>query len=119
MTPEIEREYKAALRSLLAKGVALRSHEERSMFTRTDYRASRHIHDGCEWVLPPGTVVREESHYEFAGTDASADLETTIVALDVSCRCGELRGYDVERSITFSEVLEQVLGHPGNKEEML
>jgi hypothetical protein len=126
VSPEVETEYKAALRALLVKALPLLPTEEQSIYMSVDYRKARHIHpwyrdegEECEWVIPEGLVVTEIERDEFAGTDVSSDLKTSLVAEGVNCKCGQLTNETIRVDATFSEVLEQVVGGPQAKTETL
>lgn len=85
------------------------------------YAAERHIYgqhyqneegEGCEWVVPEGVTLTEETYSMFAGTEASNDQEVGINVTGAHCKCGKFTDVTLRCSSPLSEILAFVLGVP-------
>src|SRR5688572_4395275 len=102
---EFDDQLKAGMRRLVAeKGKPVEFHENygyRSVSTYgwVDSNASEHVRPGswnkkekgCEWVIPEGIAVKEETYSMFDGTFTGNKDEVGINAEGVSCKCGKYK----------------------------
>jgi hypothetical protein len=113
MSPEIEKEYRAALaRVVAAKGFVVKEHP--SFYWWIDYEASEHLGlrdsgAGCMVIVPVTARGREDEWEEFEGTFYEGDTTHHGATVDgISCACGLLTNRSLRWEASVHEVAEAV-----------
>lgn len=118
MSPEIEKEYQAALaRAVVKNGSIVRQRD--SFYGWHDYEAASHISGGndyddnqggpCTLVLAADAKATEDEWGEFEGTFYEGDItHHGAIVKSVDCACGKLTGRSVRWEASIHEVAEAV-----------
>ena len=126
----VDDEIKAGIRRLITeKGRPVEFKEDWngkpkvSIYGWTDYNAMAHIHPytkgakGCEWVVPEGIVVQEETYTQFVGTFASPPNEDEIGlnAPGCRCKCGKYKDVTLRVTCSLGEAIQTLIGYDTTK----
>lgn len=109
-------EIKAGMRKFLAEQGRMVKFEERygfkhvSTYGWSDYENSDHMRR-CSWVIPEGTVVKEETYSQCLGTFTSNRDEVGLNAEGVSCACGKYKDVTIRVTSTLGEAIRSILGY--------
>lgn len=123
---QVDDQIKAAMRAWIAKsGTKVQfkdygGYKSVDTFGWEDRESYSHIHGDkynseaggpCEWIIPEGTVVKEESYSQFAGTDQDNYYEVGINVEHVSCKCGKYTDVTVRVASSLGEAIQALLGY--------
>jgi hypothetical protein len=75
--------------------------------------------DGCYWVVPEGSVVKEETYSQFDGTGHCARYEVGINVEHVDCACGKYKDVTIRVTASLGEAIQQLLNYDPAKEMKL
>lgn len=127
----IDDQIKAAMRQFVAdKGMKVNFKEPRyswekeddvSTYGWADYDAVDHVStgkygDGCFWVVPEGTVVKEYTYSMFTGTFADNDEEVGINAIGCHCKCGKYKDVTLRVTSSLGDAIQALLGYDPTKQ---
>lgn len=84
------------------------THERRDADNRHGYEYVRVQH--CQWVVPEGSVLVEETYSQFAGTGCGNDNEVGINVSPCHCACGKHTDITLRFSGSLGEVLRELFG---------
>ncbi len=69
----------------------------------------------CEWVIPEGTIVQEESYSQFCGTFTNNRDEVGLNAAGVSCKCGKYKDVTIRVAMSLGEAIKAIVGYDTTK----
>ena len=110
-------EIKAGMRRLLAEKGHKVQFQERygpddvSPYGWSDYDAWEHIINGCSWVVPEGTVVKETTYSMFDGTFTGNKDEVGLNAAGVHCACGKYTDVTIRLTTSLGEAIRTLVGY--------
>lgn len=130
MKAEIEKEYREKLRDFMSRRGRKIEWDERNQelypewpeghvckYGWTDYEAQWHIVGGmdrkgpeCQWVVPEGAELVEQTYSQFAGTFTENNQEVGINVGPCHCACGKYTDVTLRYKGSLTEVLHDLLG---------
>lgn len=128
---EMDAEIKARMRDWLAEHGTKVKFDDRygyksvDTFGWEDQGAFSHIHGDkyneaaggpCYWVIPEGTVIKEESYSQFNGTDQDNSYEVGINAEHIDCACGKYKDVTVRIASSLGDAIQALLGYDPSKQ---
>lgn len=86
-----------------------------STYGWTDFDALSHVASGggtCEWVVPPGSVVREKTYSQFTDTFSDNENEVGVNVGGCHCVCGRYKDVYLRWDGSVGDAINLVMGVP-------
>lgn len=126
MSTDVEKQIKEGMRQYLERSGQKVDWEEHSwgrsanVYGWWDHTAYYHIRDDkCRWIVPEGTVLKEETFSLFEGTDCDNRMEVGLNADGCRCACGKYADVTLRITASLGEAIRGVLGYDPRKQLVL